>query len=248
MYRGRHIWRSVTRWFAAVSALVLCAWPVSANAIASAHYQIQEDFLGGAGSSVGATSPSYQIQSTSGATAIGDSASTTYKTQSGATTTNDPNLSFSVANPSVSLGALTNASATTTFTTFSVLNYTSYGYAVTILGSPPSNGTHTLTALTGGGTSTPGIEQFGINLVLNSALGVGANPSQVPDSTFSFGAAATGYNTGGTFRYNSGDTIAQATKTSGQTTYTISYLSNISKFTPPGSYSGAETLICTGTY
>jgi hypothetical protein len=248
MYRGRHLWRSVTRWFAAASALVLCAWPVSANAIASAHYQIQEDFLGGAGSSIGAASPSYQIQSTSGATAIGDSAGTSYKTQSGATTTSDPALSFSVTNPSVNLGALTNASATTTSTTFNVLNYTSYGYVVTMLGTPPSNGAHTLTALSAGGTSTPGTEQFGINLVLNSVLGVGANPAQVPDSTFSFGSAASGYNTGGTFKYNSGDTIAQATKTSGQTTYTISYLANISKFTPPGSYSGAETLICTGTY
>jgi hypothetical protein len=248
MNRGRLAQYRLARWLATAGALLVLAWPTAANAIASAHYQIQEDFLGGAGSSVGAASASYSSSSTTGATAVGDSASTTYRTQSGATTTNDPNLSFSVNTSSVSFGALNTGSATTAQATFSVLNYTSYGYAVTLLGSTPSNGAHNLTAMTGT-SATAGTEQFGFNLVANTLpTTFGAAPQQVPDSTFSFGAAASGYNTANQYKFNSGDTIASAPKTSGQTTYTMAYVANISKFTPPGAYTGAETLICTGTY
>lgn len=234
-----------------IVALVLLAWPVTASASKSTNYQIQEDFVGGTGGAY-ATSTNYQSIDSSGAAAAGNGSSTNYKTQSGATTTNDPNLSFSIGSGSVSLGALTTASTGTAATTFSVLNYTSYGYIVQLVGATPSYAGHNLTALSSGGSSTAGTEQFGINLVADTVpsalIGVSANPQQIPDSTFSNGTFGSGYGTANTYKYNSGDTIAQATQTSGQTNFTVSYIANISTTTPAGNYTGAETLICTGTY
>jgi hypothetical protein len=99
------------------------------------------------------------------------------------------------------------------------------------------------------GSSAPGTEQYGINVVANTApASFGADPAQDPDPTFSFGEAAANYDTANSYRYNSGETIARAIKNSGKTDYTISHIANISSTTPGGSYSGAHTLICTGTY
>lgn len=215
-------------------------------ALSSTNYQIQEDFLGTSGSSVDGSSTHYQAQDTGGATAVGDGSATTYQTKSGVPTPSEPNLSLVINTSSVNLGTLSNATTATGTATFSVLNYTSFGYIVQVLGNTPSNGSHNLTALSSPTASSAGSEQFGINLVANT--GFGADPAQVPSSSFSYGAAGTGYNTANTFKYVSGNTIAAATKSSGQTNYTISYIANISIATPNGNYAGTQTIVCTGTY
>lgn len=222
--------------------------PSSAEAISSSNYQVQEDFVGGGGSA-SSSSTSYKSQDSIGAAAVGDGASATKRSQSGTTTTNDPTLTFAVNTSSVSLGSLSSSIAKTGTATFNVLNYTSYGYIVQVLGSPPSNGSHALTNMSSAAASSAGTEQFGINLKANTApASFGADPQQAPDSTFSFGVAASGYNTTNTYKYVSGDTIASAPKSSGKTTYTLSYVANISNSTQNGSYSGQQTLVCTGTY
>jgi hypothetical protein len=217
-------------------------------AVGSTNYSIEEDFIGGGGTA-DSSSASYQSQDSIGATAVGDARSTNNRTQSGATTTNDPMLEFTVSTSSVSLGALSNGATATGTASFSVRNYTSNGYIVQTLGAPPTNGTHTLTAPSSPAASAAGTEQFGINLVANTSPTVlGTDPQQIPDNTFSFGAAASGYNTANSYKYVSGDTIAAATESSGQTNYTISYIANIATGTPAGQYSGRQTLVCTGTY
>lgn len=95
-------------------------------------------------------------------------------------------------------------------------------------------------------SSHPGTEQFGINLVANtSPASFGANPN---NGDFGFGSVAENYNVANQFRYVSGDTIAKAEKSSGETTYTISYLVNVTGLTPGGSYASNQTLVVTGTY
>lgn len=232
-----------------ISALIIsCLQPISILAATSTSFQIQEDFLG-SGGVIDSSSASYQSFDSIGAVGVGDSAGTAYQTQSGYTTTNDPNLSFIVNTSSVSLGALTTGSTATGTATFSVLNYTSYGYIVQVIGNSPNNGVHNLTALSTPTASTAGTEQFGINLAANtSPTTFGAAPVQVPSSSFSYGVAATGYNTANQYKYVSGNTIATATKTSGRTDYTISYIANIATLTPGGSYSGSQTFIVVGTY
>lgn len=96
------------------------------------------------------------------------------------------------------------------------------------------------------GPSVVGTSQFGINLVANTLpISIGANPD---NGSFGFGLASTNYNTPNQYRYISGETIAQAPKSSGVTVYTITYLVNVPALTPGGQYISDQTLIVTGTY
>jgi len=179
-----------------------------------------------------------------------ESSSNAYQINSGPISSKDPNLSFGVSTGSVTLGTLASGSTATATASFSVLNYTSYGYTVVVLGTAPKIGAHTLSNLSSDTASAAGTEQFGINLAANTSPSIpsSAAPQQIPSSSFSNGSAAAGYSTANQFEYNSGNTIAQATASSGQTTFTISYIANISSSTPSGSDSATETLICTATY
>lgn len=231
-----------------VVGLLLCLPPSTGSAQSSTNYQIQEDFVGGGGSSQ-SSSTNYNAQDSIGAPAVDNGTGTNYQAQAGATTTAEPTLTFSVNTASVSLGSLSTSITRTGTATFNVLNYTSYGYIVQIIGNTPSNGAHNLTNLSSPTAPATNTEQFGINLVANTnPITYGANPTQVPDSSFSFGAAASGYDTANAYKYVSGNTIATATKSSGQTNYTISYIANISNNAPGGSYSGNQVIVCTGTY
>ena len=180
---------------------------------------------------------------------------TGYQTQAGFNTAPAPTLTFLVNTTLVNLGILTYLNPVEATASFSVINYTSYGYVVQTVGNPPSipgSPGHTLSVMNG--TSTAGTEQFGMNLVANNVSGAspasvfGSNPSQNPDNTFAFGQAASGYGAASNFKYNNGDIIAQALKSSGETDYTISYLVNISTNTPAGVYQMNQVLVCTGTY
>ncbi len=231
---------------------------------ASTNYQIVEGEIGGNGQFNSASTnftfnPSIDDGGSSlGETAVGNGASTNFQTNSGFNTTAQPSLTFIVNTVNVSLGTLSNALKSTATATFSVKNYTSYGYMVQIVGSPPTNSVHALTALAADTASSAGTEQFGINTVLNTVAAVGADPVQVPGSTFSYGAAGDGatgaygttrpYTVSDKWRYVSGETIASAPKTSGETDYTMTFLANISGVTPGGAYSGNIVLVATGTY
>lgn len=234
-----------------VAVLACLALGSTSTALSSSSsYRIDEDFIG-PGGNLDASSTNYELESgksTLGNGGVGESSSTNFATQSGATTTADPRLACVLNTASLNLGALSTAATAVGVATFNVLNYTSYGYVVSILGNPPSSGGHTLASMSSNAGSIIGTEQFGINLKANTTPSVGADPVQVPSGTFSFGGAATNYSTANSFRYVPGETIASATKTSGETDYTISYIVNTATTTPGGSYTGSQTILCTGTY
>lgn len=217
-------------------------------ALSSPSYQINEDSEGGGGNE-DSSSASYRSSDSIGGAIGGEGNGGAYATASGFQSTDEPMLAFVVDTTSVNLGALSTSLARTGTATFSVLNYTSYGYIVQVIGAPPNNGAHTLTALTSPTASIVGTEQFGMNLVANTAPSTfGANPVHVPDSSFAFGVASSGYNTANSYKFVSGNTIASAPKSSGKTTFTASFIANVSNNTPGGSYSGAQTFVVTGTY
>lgn len=222
----------------------------------STNYRIDESFVGPGGS---LESNSTNYKTAPGGQAIGngaadtgsgnESSSTNYRNQGGSQTTDDPSLTCTVGTSSINFGALSTSTTATGTATFNVLNYTAYGYIVQIIGNTPNSGAHNLTALSSNAASSAGTEQFGINLVANtSPTTFGANPVQVPGGSFSYGVAATNYNTTNSYRYVAGETIASAPKSSGETDYTISYIINVSTTTAGGSYSGNQTLVCVGTY
>jgi hypothetical protein len=224
---------------------VISATPTSADSLKSSHYQFVEQSLGGSGA-VGSQSANFQSEQAAGILGVGGGVSTNFQVKAGNVTTNDPALAFAVTSSSASFGNFSPGTAATATATFQVLDYTSYGYIVQIIGSPPSRGAHTIAAMGTTGPSVSGTEQFGINTVANtSPFSLGANPD---NGSFGFGQAATNYNTSNNYRYVTGETIANGPKSSGLTNYTISYIINVSSLTPGGIYTGGQTLLCTGTY
>lgn len=218
---------------------------VKAEPLQSDNYIIDESSIGVSNLNQSG-SASYQVTSATGALSVGNSSSSNFQVDTGTKTTHDPTLSFSIPSGSINFGNFSSTSPAVTTSTFSVVNYTSYGYVVQIVGNSPKNGDHTITAMDETGPSQTGVEQFGINLVANtSPSSFGSNPD---NGQFGFGTIASDYSTSNQFRFISGETIALAPKSSGQTNYTISYLVNVNALTPGGQYTCNQVLIVTGTY
>lgn len=231
--------------FLGLFCLVYFSTPLFAESSQSTNYKFNESSIG-SGGLIQSSSANYQGRDSIGDLGIGNAASSNYQINAGSVTTNDPNLSVSIGGASVNFGSFTATSATTATATFTILNYTSYGYTVQIVGNSPTNGATTITPLTTTSASIAGVSQFGINLVANtSPVSVGANPNT---GQFGFGAAASNYGTSNMYRYVSGETIAQAPKSSGLTTYTITYLINVPPLSPGGVYTSDQTIIVVGTY
>ena len=221
---------------------------VLAQSQSSPSYRIDESTIG-PGGNVESSSASYQESSTLGDTGVGEATGTAYSQVAGFNTTNEPRLRLTVNTPTVSFGPLSTAATVTATATFSVLNYTSFGYSVYNVGSAPTTGGHSLAGINPEDSSQVGTEQFGLNLRLNSLpVVLGAEPLQVPSGSFSFGQASPGYDVQNQYRFTSGEKIAQSNRASGQTDYTISYVVNISNSTPGGQYTAQQGLVVIGTY
>jgi len=255
-----HKW--LVRWGSLVSiaAVILgCGGAVYADTVQqSPNYQFEYSDVGGGGLNISSSSHYQSVLSTQDA-AVGSSSSNNYQGQGGSQTTGDPALSLTIDNSGSNFTPLFSSTAVSTASSsFSVIDYTSYGYDVLIVGTPPTNEGHTIPGMNNGSggatTSSPGTEQFGINLVKNANfLGAGQDLGADPDRG-QFGASAadagptTNYNTPGKFYYSNGDTIVHSAKSSGQITYTISYIINVAPLTPGGRYSSNLSLICIATY
>ncbi|HEX5796825.1 MAG TPA: hypothetical protein VFX86_00360 [Candidatus Saccharimonadales bacterium] len=232
-----------------VTAFVLCALPVGVLAqTSSPNYRIEESYFG-VGGELDASSPGYRAQQSVGETTVGNTSSTNYQANAGFNTKEEPYLEVYVTGGSTDLGDLSPSSAATTTSTFYVRAYLASGYSVIMASDPPSYGAEQIDPLSTQTASTPGVEQFGINLRANtSPITFGADPSQAPDSSFGFGYAAPGYDTANVYRYIKDDVIARSDKSSGRTDYTISYIYNISNLSPAGLYVFTQDLIVVGTY
>ena len=97
-------------------------------------------------------------------------------------------------------------------------------------------------------TSQQGQEQFGMNLRDNATPNVGADPQQIPSGSFSYGTYATDYDIIDSYKYVSGDIVAQSTKSSGETQYTLSFIANINSLTPAGQYQADLSAVVVSTY
>jgi hypothetical protein len=235
-------------WAIAIAILVFIivqTQSTDAQALQSTNYKFDESSVG-VDTLEQSTSSSYQSSSATSNLTVGNSSSTNYQVESGTITPHDPTLSFYISDVPANFGTFSATTAATATASFSVSNYTSYGYAVQIFGDPPSYGSHIIDAMTETGPSVPGTQQFGINLVANtSPISFGSNPD---NGQFGFGSVTTNYSTANSFRYVSGETIATSSKSSGKTSYTISYIVNVDNLTIGGQYTSNQTIIVTGTY
>jgi len=233
----------------------------------STNFRLQESELGGTGNFNSGSTNFFFTPGTDdggatlGDTFVGNSSSANFQTNAGFNTTAQPGLTLTVNTAAIDFGVVTTGTAATATATFDVIDYTSYGYVVSIIGNPPTMNGRQITALTTDTASNASVEQFGLNAVKNTSPTnpLGDDPLQVPDnvysgSIFSYGRAGTGagtaYAQANKFRYNSNDAspVASSAKSSGDTKYTLSFIMNVTSTTPGGKYTGGLQIVATGTY
>jgi hypothetical protein len=130
------------------------------------------------------------------------------------------------------------------------------GYNITVAGTTLTSGSNTITAMNSATTGTRGTSQFGLNLVANttttSTPAVGTAVTPAANGTTLKGQAATGYNTADTFKYTTGDSVANSANGGAGPTdaqiYTVSYIVNVSGSQAAGTYTTTLTYVCTATF
>ena len=226
-------------------ALILLFVDGNVSALQSANYRLDETAIG-TSNILESSSRNFRVNPAVGDLSVGNAASNNFQVEAGSETDPDPVLSFSVDTASADFGSFSSGVTATAETSFSVTNYTSFGYVVIIEGTPPTNGSHVIDPLTTASAANPGEEQFGINLVANTLpASIGANPA---NGSFGFGIASPNYDVPNQYRYVNGDIIAEAPRSSGKTTFTMTYIVNVEPLTPGGRYDSNQTIIVTGTY
>lgn len=231
-----------------LSLLILLPSPALADTSSSTNYRVEQTFFG-TGGELDASSPNYRAKQTAGELTVGNTASANYQAYAGFNTTDEPYLEFVVTGNNIDLGYLDTAAAKTANGTFYVRAWQASGYNVTTAADPPTNtsGGYQMTPLAAQTASAAGTEQFGINLVANTLPAIfGTDPVQ--SNSFAYGQATTGYGVANQYKYVKGDVVAQSLKSSSVTTYTLSYIMNISNTTPSGKYVFNHVLVATGTY
>jgi hypothetical protein len=226
-------------------AVLIIGMPAISHALQSANYRFDESTIG-TNTLFESSSTNYTGTSAFGDLNVGTASSTNYQLQAGSQTSGDPALTFSIDNSTANFGSFSATESTVSTATFSVINYTSYGYVVQITGDAPTNGAHVIDPLPSATAPMTGTEQFGINLVANTLpSSIGANPD---NGDFGFGEVEDDYDDPNVYRFVSGDIIASAPQSSGETSYTITYLVNVEALTPGGRYDANQSLVVTGTY
>ncbi len=128
------------------------------------------------------------------------------------------------------------------------------GYSITVNGPTLTSGSNTIAALTTADTSKHGNSQFGLNLKANTVdtVATGIEMAPVSNATNYRGQPLVGYDTVDTFKFNSGDPIANSGHTvlggTDAQIYTVTYIANVPGSLPAGNYSTTLTYICTPTY
>ena len=205
----------------------------------SPNYKITEIQLGtGSAQHTCSDGGQYCAKISIGDLVVGNSSSPNYTAQFGSNTTADPMLEVITTVGIQNLGTLGTGTTATATALVKVRNYLSGGYRMMIVGPAPTQGKHVLDTPHAPTGSAPGTEQFGINLVANSAPFVGLNPVQYPSGATSFGEPSINYGQTNNFMYVPGDVVAGSDQSSGQTQYTVSMIVNISDETPGGHYHG----------
>jgi hypothetical protein len=240
--------------------LFWCCFPLKgfAQSSNSASYRIDESAFG-IGGEVDTSSGSYRANGFVGQLGEGNGRSATYNAVPGFITPNEEFLELNVTAATVNLGTLDDATTGTGTGSFYVRTYINGSYVVTTTSQTlTSEGGATITAMSSAGTSSPGTEQFGINLVANTLpVAQGNNPDNQPSATFfsnnyfAGGEAAPGYASANNYKYVPGEIIARSVSGNlawGRTNYTISYLANVSATTEAGTYSMVHDIVLSATY
>ncbi len=159
----------------------------------------------------------------------------------------DSYVTLSLGSASLDFGSLSPTETKSGSHTMTVETDAPNGFTVTLSGNAPTRvgGLDEITqiGLTSQDSSI-GSRQFGLNLVLNPTLGIGADPS----GSAPIGSAASQYNEPDKFAFLNGSAVATSSTPINSTIFTVSYIANISSDTPNGSYASTLTYEATVNY
>jgi hypothetical protein len=130
------------------------------------------------------------------------------------------------------------------------------GYSISVAGPTLTSGSNTIPAMATAGVGVRGTSQFGMNLKANttatSTVAVGTEVAPAANGTDLKGQAAANYNTVDTFKFVSGDSVANSANGGAGPTnaqiYTSSYIVNVAGSQTAGTYTSTLTYVCTATF
>ena len=156
-----------------------------------------------------------------------------------------PSLVFTVDATACALGILSTGSTKSCSHTMTAGSNSSTGYTISYIATTTlTSGANTIAAIGAtAATSATNTNQFGLNLKQNTTPSVGLNPSG------GTGAAFGQYAIADSFAFTTaGDEVASTSTGSTTTTYTDSYIANVSAATLPGVYTTTITYNVTANY
>ena len=118
------------------------------------------------------------------------------------------------------------------------------GFAITVYGTPPTAGTSVIDAPSVPTASQPGTNQFGINLVQNTAPAIGDDPEGI----WANAQPTSGYGQPNMYKYASGDVVASSPNVSLMKKFTVSYILNASPNLKAGVYTTTINYIASGRF
>lgn len=166
-----------------------------------------------------------------------DSASSAVVPEFGEANYSEPFLEMIVAPGDSNLGELTTEKTGAKTMQVKIRNYLTGGYRLMLVGDSPKYGARKLNTPTTPTDSRAGTEQFGINVVANTAPAVGSNPV-LEGGGGGTSLVTSNYNTANKFMYVPGQVLAETQANSGGAEFTVSMIVNISNSTPAGKYTG----------
>jgi hypothetical protein len=130
------------------------------------------------------------------------------------------------------------------------------GYSVTVNGPTLTSGSNTVTSMNSSTTGVRGTSQFGLNLKADTTITstpiIGTEVAPAANGTNYKGQSATGYNTVDSFKFTTGDSVANSSNGgaggSDAQIFTIAYIVNVPGSQPAGTYTTTLTYICTPTF
>lgn len=130
------------------------------------------------------------------------------------------------------------------------------GYSITLSGPTLTSGSNTIAAMSSATTGVRGTSQFGVNLVENttatSTPAVGIDIAPTANGTNYKGQPTSDYGTADTFKFSSGEAVANSANGGAGPTdaqiYTASYIVNVSGSQTAGTYTTTLTYVCTATF
>lgn len=130
------------------------------------------------------------------------------------------------------------------------------GYVISVNGPTLTSGSNTISSMNALDISRHGVSQFGLNLMANttatSTVAVGTDVAPVANATNYRGQAATNYSTVDSFKFTTGNVVADSANGGAGATdaqiFTVSYIVNVPGSQPAGTYTTTLTYICTPTF